>query len=236
MSDGDLPLSRRGPAESNDWPKTLTARVVTPGDRPRVHGYDIEGDLARHYRFGESVLLALTGEAPDRSTGACFEIALTFLSPLAVTEAPTHAAVLARTCAGSAAAITGTAAVTLAEQARWLLLRYAPLLTWLEADRVGEMPDIARARDDEDRESVKRLREALAESGVERLPEDDVGRDAALLTLLHACGLRTADRIEVALVVARLATCAAEALAVKRGVLRDYPMNLPPFTYAEEAR
>jgi len=230
------PQDRRGPAESNDWPGALAARVVTPGARPRVHGYDVEGDLARHYGFGESVLLALTGEAPESSTGTCFEIALTFLSPLAVTEAPTHASVLARTCAGSAAAITGTAAVTLAEQARWLLARYAPLLAWLDADRSGELPEIARATHDDERESVSRLRQALAASGVSALPAEDFGRDAALLTLLHGCGLRTADRIEVALVVARLATCAAEALAVKRGALRDYPMNLPPFSYAEDAR
>lgn len=226
-------LELEGPAESNTWPATLTARVVTPGSRPRVHGYDVEVDLAQHYRFGESVLLALTGVAPDDATGRCFELALVFLSPLAVTEAPTHAAVLARTCAGSAAAVTGTAAVALAEQARWLLARNAPVLAWLNDDCRTALPDVGRPRDDDDRQSVERLRHALGELAGQ-LSVHDMGRDAALLTLLHRCGLHTSDQIEVALVVARLATCVAEALAGKRGGLRDYPLNLPPFAYAEE--
>lgn len=226
----------KGPVEDYAFPTTLSARVITPGPRPRVHGYDVEGEVAPHYRFGESILLALTGEPPDEATGLCFERALTFLSPLAVTEAPTHAAVVARTCAGSAAAVTGTAAVALAEQARWLLARHAPLLVWLDDGCRGEPPALSRAQHDEDRQSVVRLRQALGGLAASRLPAQDLGRDAALLSVLHACGLRRAEQLEVALVVARLATCAAEALAAKRGALRDYPMDLPPFVYDEKAR
>lgn len=225
-----------GPAEGAMWPEKLIARVITPGARPSVHGYDVEGDLAPHYRFGESILLALTGEAPDEMTGHAFEIAMTFLSPLAVTEAPTHAAVLARTCAGSASAVTGTAAVALAEQARWLLGHHAPLLAWLDDCCRGELPEIGRAIGDDDRQSVVRLRHALGESAAARLPAHDLGRDGALLAVLHSCGLRKAEQLEVAIVVSRLATCAAEALAGKRGALRDYPLNLPPFLYEEADR
>lgn len=227
---------RRGPAEGSVWPEKLTARVITAGARPRVHGYDVEGDLAPHYRFGESILLALTGEAPDHEVGLCFEIAMTFLSPLAVTEAPTHAAVLARTCAGSTAAVTGTAAVTLAEHARWLLAQHTLLLAWLDDGCRGQLPENARAIDDDDRASVVRLRQALGEHMANRLPAHDLGRGAALLSVLHACGLRKPEQIEVALVVSRLSTCVAEALAGKRGALRDYPLNLPPFVYEEDER
>lgn len=226
----------KGPVEDHAFPDKLTARVITPGSRPRVHGYDVEGDLAPHYRFGESILLALTGEAPDDATGLCFEIAMTFLSPLAVTEAPTHAAVLAHLCAGSAAAITGTAAVALAEQARWLLARHAPLLTWLDDGCLRNLPEIGRAVDDDDRQSVVRLRQALGERAAGRLPAHDLSRDAALLAVLHSSGLRSAEQLEVAIVVSRLSSTVAEALAGTRGALRDYPMNLPPFVYEEGER
>ena len=226
----------RGPVESGAFPDHLTARVVTAGSRPRVHGYDVEADVAPHYRFGESILLALTGEAPDEATGAAFEIALTFLSPLAISEAPTHAAVLARICVGSASAVTSTAAVALTEQGRWLLARHAPLVAWLDAGCSAELPESARATDDDDRASTARLRAALGSRAEGRLPAHDLGRDAALLSVLHACGLRRAEQLEVALVVARLATCAAEALAGKRGDLHGYPMNVPQFAYEEDPR
>jgi hypothetical protein len=222
----------RGPAEGQPWPDRLTARVITPGPRPHVHGYDVEDDVARHFRFGESVLLALTGIAPDEETGRRFEIALTFASALAVTEAPTHAAVIARTCAGSTSAVIGTAAVALAEHARWLVDRHAPLLAWLEAGAEGEVPAIARATDDDDRASVARLRDLLGKQASCVAP--DLSRDAALLSLLHSCGSRTAEQIEAALVVSRLSTTMAEALAATRGGLRDYPLNVPPFVYEEE--
>jgi hypothetical protein len=226
----------KSPVEDHAWPEKLTARVVTPGSRPRVHGYDVETDLAPHYGFGESVLLALTGVAPDDATGAAFEVAMTFLSPLAVTEAPTHAAVLAHTCAGSTAAVTGTTALALAEHARWIMARNAAFIAWLDAGGSGELPEIARAVDNDDRQSADRLRQTLGERAAGWLPAGDLGRDAALLALLHACGLRKPEQMEVAIVVSRLATSVAEALAGKRGALHEYPMNLPPFLYVEDQR
>jgi len=196
----------------------------------------VEDDLARHYRFGEAILLALTGLPPDPATGSAFEIALTFLSPLAVTEAPTHAALLARACAGSTAAVTGTAAVALAEHARWLVARHAPTLAWLEGGGDDEVPEIARALDDDERRSVRRLRDVLIERAAFQLPERDFGRDAALLAVLRLCGVRRAEQMELAIVASRLCTSVAEALAGARGALRDYPLNLPPFVYVEDAR
>jgi len=196
----------------------------------------VEDDLARHYRFGESILLALTGYPPDPPIGLAFEIVLTFLSPLAVTEAPTHAAVLAQACAGSTAAVTGTAAVALAEHARWLVARHAPTLAWLEGARDDELPEIARALDDDDRSSVGRLRALLIERAGVQLFDRDFGRDAALLAVLRLCGVRRAEQMEIAIVASRLCTSVAEALAGGRGALREYPLNLPPFVYGEDAR
>jgi len=225
-----------GPVEAYPFPTTLRAQVVTPGARPRVHGYDVESDIASHYGFGESVLLALTGRSPDAATGRCFELAMVFLSPLAVTEAPTHAAVLARVCAGSASAVTATAGVALAEQARWILEQQAEYIEWLDGGCNGDVPLCARAADDDERQSVERLRRAVAAVAVDYLHAADLGRDAALLSLLYRCGLHTPEQMQVALVVARLATCVSEALANKRGALREYPMNLPAFAYEESPR
>ncbi|HEX6764634.1 MAG TPA: hypothetical protein VF103_04130, partial [Polyangiaceae bacterium] len=56
---------RSGPLEKAPFPAQLTARVMTPGKNPRLHGYDVEGDLAAHYTTSELVLLSLTGELPS---------------------------------------------------------------------------------------------------------------------------------------------------------------------------
>src|SRR5262245_48707929 len=84
-----------GPVEAYPWPEKLEARVVTPGDAPRLHGYDVEADLCAHYSFVETVLLSLTGELPSEPQAAAFDVALQFLGPLSVAHASTHAAVLA---------------------------------------------------------------------------------------------------------------------------------------------
>lgn len=220
------------PVEAGHWPSRLRAAVVTPGPRPRVHGYDVEDDLARHHRFSDVVLLALTGELPDDAVGRAFDVALTFLAPVAVTEAATHAAVLARICAGSASAIAATAAIGLAEQARWTLDRHAGLLAWLEAGAKGALPEGAAARDDDDRTAVARLRSVLGDDAPPLLAAD-LSREAGAIAVLHACGLRTAEQLELALVVSRLPCTFAEALAAKRAGLRSYPMDVPHFAYEE---
>jgi hypothetical protein len=224
----------RGPLDVVEWPSTLTARVVGPGARPSLHGYDVEDDLAAHYAFGEVALLALAGEAPSREAGRAFDVAMCFAAPVPVDEAPTHAAVVARVCMASASQIQAVAMIGLAEQARASL---EGLRSFLEAlgGVLRELPPAARATSDAERASVERLRRALR--GTIDVPALalDVGRTAALVATLHACGLRTMDRIEGALAWARLPATLAEALATPAGSHRQYPVHLPEIVYTEES-
>lgn len=227
---------RTGPFDAAKWPAELRARVVTPGPRPRVRGYDVEGDLARNYSFAEGVLIALTGEPPSAEQGRAFDVAMQFVSPAPVNEAPVHAAALARLCAGSSAAVAGTAAVGLAEQARWTVAENEALLAWLDEGR-GPPPASSLARGDEERQSVERLREALRPAGlVVGALEHDLGRIPALFAVFYACGVRRPHAIEAVWVVARLATAVAEAMSNKQRAFHLYPTLLPPFRYEEDAR
>ena len=106
------------PIDEMDVPEQLTARVVAPGDRPSIHGYDVQEDLSAHYGFGEVVLVALTGEAPTEAAGRAFGVALTFAAPASIAEAPTHAAALSRLCSAKPSSVSAVAAIGLAEQAR----------------------------------------------------------------------------------------------------------------------
>ncbi|GAC1394169.1 MAG: hypothetical protein NVSMB47_02730 [Polyangiales bacterium] len=218
------------PIESGPWPDRLDAHVVTPGAEPRVHGIDVESDLARHYRFAETIHLALVGEPPTDAIGAALDVLLTFLAPAPAPAAPPHAAVLARTCAATTSAITATAAIGLAEQARATLAEHAAFLEWLAGDRATSPPRSGPERPD-DTTSVARLRAALG--GNLALPSHPLSRTEALLAGLFECGLRRAEQLEVAWVVARMTTAIAEALAHPRGALRAYPMNVPPIRYEE---
>jgi citrate synthase len=222
-----------GPLDDVEWPEKLTARVVTPGPFPRVHGYDVEADLARHYSFTETVLLALTGKLPSAEQARAFDVALQFASPAPAQEAPTHAAILARMCVASTSQIQGAAAIALAEQARVLVAAHG---AWLEmlAGPLSEVPEALRAASADERESVERLRRALG--GTIDVPalRLDLARAPALVATLHACGLNTAEAIECALVLAKLPIAMAEALATPAGSYRQYPLQLPTIAYAEE--
>lgn len=222
-----------GPLEAASFPDRLSARVVTPGDRPRLHGYDIERDLAAHYTSSELTLLSLTGELPSEEALAMFEVASTFCAPVSVAHASTHAAVVARLCGATTSTTIGTAAIGLAEQARALLDEHDDLLRWLRKP-TAELPLPFRAKAAEDRSSVERLRALLSKRGL-TLRSLDLGptRMAALLMLLHAAGLRRRSRIEVAIVLSRMPSVIAEALAERSTNFRNYPMNLPRFSYEE---
>lgn len=157
-----------------------------------------------------------------------------FLSPACVNEAPVHAAVLARLCAGSDAAVVGTAAVGLAEQSAWNVQEHAAMLAWLETG-ASPPPTASIAQTDDERLSVNRLREALGSSGlVVPALEHDLGRTPALLATLHACGVRRAYAIETVWVIARLASAVSEAMTNKRRAFLHYPMLLPEFRYEDE--
>lgn len=222
-----------GPLDAASFPDTLSARVVTPGPRPRLHGYDVEADLARHYTPTDILFLTLTGELPAPDVSAALGIAFAFLAPVSVAHASVHAAVLARTCGTTSSSTIGVAAIALAEQARVLLDDHAAWLAWL-ADPSAPFPELYRAADANDAGATERLRDVLASFGFHAawLAEKPT-RSAAVLGVLHACGLTERAELEAAVVTARLPTAVAEAMAVKVADFNQYPTNLPRYTYQE---
>jgi hypothetical protein len=222
-----------GPLEQHRFPERLTARVVSPGARPQVHGYDVEHDLARHYGLSDLVLLSLVGELPTDQARAAFDVAVLFAAPVSVAHASTHAAVVARLCGSPPSAIIGAAAIGLAEQARALLAEHGELLAWLDEGR-GELPQRFTATSDAEREAVHRLRAALPVGFDVPALAGSPTRDAAVLGVLHAVGVRRAEQLAVALVAARLTTTMAEALAERPTNFGRYPANLPTYRYQEE--
>jgi hypothetical protein len=223
-----------GPLEDGaSFPAHLTARVVTPGERPRVHGYDVEGDLARHYQPSDLLFLLLTGELPSAPVSRAFAVVLMFLAPVSVAHASTHAAVVGRLCDAPARSMFGVAAIGAAEHACSLLDEHTELFAWLLAAR-GPLPARFRARDESDVAAVERLTMALEPSGfsIPSLAEGP-SRDAALLLVLFALGFTSRERLEAAIMLARLPSGIAEALAERPTNFGSYPINLPRFTYTE---
>ena len=223
-----------GPLESGAvFPARLTARVVTAGARPSVHGYDVEGDLARHYQASVLLFLTLMGELPSAAISRAFSVALMFLGPVSVAHASTHAAVVGRLCGTPTSSVFGVAAIGAAEHARWLLAEHAELIAWLVTPS-GSLPERFRARDADDLAAVQRLELALQPSGL-TIPAlaDRPTRDAALLVVLFALGVQRPEQLEAALALARLPCAIAEALAERPANFGNYPINLPRFAYTE---
>ena len=222
-----------GPLETGQFPDHLTARVVTPGAQPRIHGYDVESDLARHYSPSAVAFLAVTGELPTPETAEALDTILVFASPVSVACAPTHAAVLARLCGGDSSSILSVAAITLAEQIKYLLNEHETFLSWLKTT-TGDIPEGFRAVDQEDIDAVQRLDVALRGVGLQ-VPVLARGpsRNAAILAALHACGLRARRQYEALLAWTRLPVVLAEALAEHATNFRHYPINLPHYVYEE---
>lgn len=229
---------RRGPGEDLPWPTRLRANVVRPGPDPAIHGYATQSDLARHYSLAELMLTALRGEPPDTACGRRFEVAAMYLAPIAVSEAPCHAATLARICSAAPGSVLGIAALGLSESSRALIDRHAALLAWLDAGGRGEPPagfSADPATTSGERDGLARLRTALASDTLAlALIDRGLGLEAVLLGLLHGCGLRQPWQLAAALVVAQMAVVAAEAFAAQPGRLGDYPLNLPRFGYVED--
>ncbi|MBL9037835.1 MAG: hypothetical protein JNG84_04900 [Archangium sp.] len=215
------------------FPDTLLARVCEGRVRSRLHGYDVEADLARHYSFAETIVLALTGVAPSAEQGRAAEAAFVFWLPSFVGEAPTHVAVLANVCSTPTSGTVAASAVTLSEQSRWVVSQHHDLLTWLERPST-EYPVAHQSTDEVDREAVLRLQAAVgAFAGEVVALRHRPTRTAAVLATLWAVGLNSAQHLEVALTIARLPGTLAEGLAGTRGKLKEYPMNVPRFAYHE---
>ncbi len=217
-----------GPFEAGPGPETLDARVLDP---PRVHGYDLEADLAEHYRFTDAIFLAATGELPDERASRAFEIACHFAAVLSAGAAGAHVASLVHLCAAGPHAVVGAAATVLADGARDVVLRHRPWLAWLRGPDGAARPDGFGASTDAERRSVAELRARLG--GAPRGTDGDPSRDAALLAALVDAGVRADGAIVLVLAWARLPLAVAEGLATPPKRFASYPMRLPRWEYEE---
>jgi len=225
-----------GPVEAVSWPEQLEARVVDPGPPVRVQGYEVDADLACHYRYTEVVALLLGGELPAGPAARALDVALVLLAPMPVCEAPGHVGLLSRVCGTTFPSTLAIGALTLAEQAAVIIEEHVDWLAWLDRPE-GPPPARHLASTDEEGAELQAVATALAPTGL-AVPALAVRprRVAALLGVLHACGLGRPETIATLLVVARLPAVAAEAAAAGRVRLQDYPLGLPPIQYVEAKR
>ena len=222
-----------GPLETAPFPDQLKARVVTPGEQPRIHGYDVQSDLARNYSPSEVAFLAVTGELPAPEVAAALDVILVFASPVSVAHAPTHAAVLAQLCGAPATSVISVAAIGLAEQVRHLIDEHEQLMEWLDAP-TGPLPAQFRSESPEEVRAVGELHLGLRAARLEvPVLSRHLTTNAAVLAALHACGLARRQHVELFLVWTRLPIVVAEALAEHEGNFKNYPANLPRFVYQE---
>ncbi|MEO7109685.1 MAG: hypothetical protein ABI183_04520 [Polyangiaceae bacterium] len=223
-----------GPIEDQTWAQRLQSHVVTPEAAPRINGYDVENDLAKHYNFADTMMLCVLGDLPSDANRRAIEIALQFAAPLSVAHAPTHAGMLTRLCGGTRSASFGAGALTLAEDARWLVEQHEPWLAWLKNPE-GAPPAQFVARNIEERASVTTLRNAIRRTGA-TVPALDldaacVTKSAAILSVFWSCGAQTPAQLELLFVLARFACVGAEILATRPAQFRTYPIDLPPFRF-----
>jgi hypothetical protein len=197
---------------------TLRAHVVDERGAPRLHGYDVHGDLALNYSFAEVVLTVLRGEAPTAEEGHAFAVALTFLAPVGAGDGPVHTASLCAMLDAPHGSVIGAAAVALVDQAEAMIER-APT-----------------GASDEDRGGVAALRNALgsAVTLVPALAREDLRLDAALVAVLRACGLQRPAQLACAITMARLPAALAEAERYTPADFRDYPIDVPHYRYEED--
>jgi hypothetical protein len=239
-----------GPFDRERWPERLTARVVSPGPSPRLHGYDVAGDLARHYGIADVAWLALCGELPDDAQRAAFSTALVLLAPTHLGQAPAHAAFLSRLIGALPSATVGVAATGLGELARTERAELAPWLAWLDAapdddhDDGGDaraVPACARAAaardplaDDAQRWLDQQMRGWFGDARGLGAGEVALHRTACAYAILHRLGLTEPLAVELLVTWARLPAVIAEASFARPGDVRSYPARLPDYRYVDE--
>lgn len=208
--------------EAMGTPNKFSARVVQPGAAPRVHGYGVDDDLARHHSSGSVVYLCLTGELPEPPLARRFERAMICLAPVHVGEAPAHVAVLSRVVGSSVGGLLSTAAAAAAEEARTEIEAHQELFAWL-ARGAGPLPS------------------QYVEPPCARVPLMLAGMDAeqllptaprtAALGLLWLSGITDPERIAAAMFLARLPCAIAEGLAQPHRGSYTYPILRPEIRY-----
>ena len=191
----------------------------------RLHGYDVEADVAHHYRFSDLLYLALTGELPADGPSRAFEVAMMFALPLAVAEAPIHAAALARICGARPGGVTSVASLALAETTTATVRELLPVLRGeVSVEAVVASRDVA---------SVQRLRALLG--GVLDVPllGRAPSRELGILAVLWECGLRTEMQLVHAMTLARLPSAVAESAGRRPLDFASYPTTTPPIDYTD---
>lgn len=219
-----------GPLETADFPDRLRARVVTPGEQPRVHGYDLEDDLARHYDVASLLLLCLSGELPSPVSARAAQTALMFTAGVSVAHASVHAAVLARLSGSVPSSVFGVAAIGLAEQSCFELDQCTDLLAWLENPE-RPYPEQHRCQTAAQRAAAERLHEALPSDYEAPILAQAPTQSALVISVLYGAGLRRREQLEAALAWARLPSALAEAFAERSTNFVEYPINLPRIEY-----
>jgi hypothetical protein len=217
--------------DTGPWGKQLCARATESGaSDDRIHGYALLGDLAKHYHYSDLVYLALLGELPDDVSSRLFRLALYAFASVSVGEACCHAAVLSRVTAAPPVSAIGVGIVAAAGEVRSLIERHASLLMWLDDGAHGTSPFHG-----EPNEWVVTLCEAVkAIDPGARLPQPEMTREAACITLLVVAGVRDPERISAAILAAKLCGLMAETLATGPGDFSAYPVQVPAFHYVED--
>lgn len=217
--------SRSGPLEAAPWPDTLDAHAVSDDDTLRLHGYDVEADVAAHYRFSDVLYLAIKGELPDDARSRAFEIAMMFALPLSVAEAPIHAAALARICGARPSGVASVASLALAETTSESVRGLLPVLRG-EAEPHADVAPREAA-------SVDRLRALLRDVLDVPLLARRPSRELAILAVLWECHLRTEWELVHAVTLARLPSAVAESAPRRPLDFASYPTTTPPIDYTE---
>ncbi len=132
---------------------------------------------------------------------------------------------------GAVQATLGIAALALAERARHLVAEHAALIRWLDAPS-GDFPVAFVATSADEEAATARVQAAVQETGLD-VPALSASptRAAALLAVVHACGVRRPEQIEATLVMAQMPCVIAEAFAASPVGFQDYPMRLPPYRH-----
>jgi len=227
--------SYKGPVEDLKWTDTLKANVVTPGSRPRVHGYDVRGQMLGSSSFPELIFLALTGDLPTEKALSAFESVLLFAAPVSAEEAPVHASILSGLCGSGQSGLTGVSAISLAQRARWLVSKYSNVLEALSREKVlPDDPDVYGT--EEEKQDTALLLDSLRNSDIDFPPLLSELKPAAasLAVLYFCCELTDPGVLEAVLVLAALPCTLAEGRAVKPGNFRTYPIDLPEFRYTDD--
>jgi hypothetical protein len=213
----------------------LVGHVVSPDPEPRLHGYEVRGDLAKNVSFLDLGWLALTGQLPTDAERAAVGRALAWLSPMHVGEGPAHAAVLTRVAGAPDAVLPGVVGVALGQHTAAEISTANQLFAWLEgreeapAAWVVHEPNAAdlAAHDDLVRASIDWFDVPLPARPV-------LTRVAGAYALFHRLGIVDPVRLHALSAWARLPVLLAEAACTRPGSIASYPTRLPDYEYVED--